>query len=129
MLKTLAYRLATQCIQNMHTMNKQISKSNFKSEVIESRLLSLVQFKKEWNGASQIIEPVYNDLASAYNGMVNFYTVDVEKEGGLDKEYGVMDIPTILFFKAGKIIDHAIGLTPKNVLISKIENAIAPANN
>lgn len=110
-------------------MNKQIGKNNFRREVIENKTLSLVQFKKEWNGASQIIEPVYNDLAKAYNGVVNFYTVDVEKEAGLDTEYGVMDIPTILFFKSGKIIDHAIGLTPKNILISKIEHAIAARSN
>ena len=110
-------------------MNKQIGKNSFRHEVIESNARSLVQFKKEWNGASQIIEPVYNDLAKAYNGVVNFYTVDVEKEAGLDTEYGVMDIPTILFFKSGKVIDHAIGLTPKNILISKIENAIVSRSN
>ncbi len=105
-------------------MNKQVTKENFKKEVIENRHLSLVQFKKKWSGASQIIEPVYNDLATAYNGVVNFFTVDVETDGGLDKEYGIMDIPTILFFKCGKIVDHVIGLTPKNILISKIENAM-----
>ena len=105
-------------------MNRQLSKVNFRKEVIESKAVTLVQFKKEWNGASQIIEPVYNELAKSYNGVVNFFTVDIEKESGLDKEYGITDIPTILFFKKGKIIDHAIGLTPKNILISKIENAI-----
>jgi len=105
-------------------MNRQLNKINFRKEVIESKAITLVQFKKEWNGASQIIEPVYNELAKSYNGVVNFFTVDIEKENGLDKEYGVTDIPTILFFKKGKIIDHAVGLTPKNILISKIENAI-----
>jgi thioredoxin 1 len=53
----------------------------------------------------------------------------VERENGLDQEYGVRDIPTILFFRKGKIIDHAIGLIPKNMLISKIENAIEAGNN
>jgi len=110
-------------------MNRQIPKTDFKKEVIESSTLALVQFKKEWNGASQIIEPVYNDLADSYNGVVNFFTVDVERENGLDQEYGVRDIPTILFFRKGKIIDHAVGLTPKNILISKIENAMAAGNN
>ncbi|MDE3248827.1 MAG: thiol reductase thioredoxin [Bacteroidota bacterium] len=105
-------------------MNKQVSQSDFNTEVIANSHLSLVQFRKEWNGASQIIEPVYNELASAYEGVVDFYTVDVDKDLGLDKEYGINDIPTILFFKSGKIVDHAVGLTPKNVLISKIENAI-----
>jgi thioredoxin 1 len=121
--------LATTYCTKQHKMNKQVGKKNFRQTVIESGCLSLVQFKKEWNGASQIIEPVYNDLARAYNGVVDFYTVDVEKEAGLDTEYGVIDIPTILFFKGGKIIDHAIGLTPKNILISKIENAISPRTN
>ena len=105
-------------------MNRQITKKDFKKEVIESSTLSVVQFKKEWNGASQIIEPVYNELANSYNGVVNFYTIDIEQENGLHMEYGVSDIPTILFFKKGEIIDHAVGLTPKNILISKIENAI-----
>jgi thioredoxin-like negative regulator of GroEL len=106
-------------------MTKEISRDNFRKEVIESLLISLVQFKTEWNGVSHIIEPLYNDLAKSYHGVVNFYTVDIEKEPGLDYEYGVMELPTILFFKAGRVIDHAIGLTPKNVLISKIENAIS----
>ncbi len=110
-------------------MNRPLSKADFTKEVIESRNLSLVQFRKEWNGASQIIEPVYNELAQSYNGVVDFFTVDVEREKGLEIEFGVMDIPTILFFKKGKVVDHAIGLTPKNILISKIENAMASGNN
>lgn len=103
----------------------QISKSNFQKQVIESNLLSLVQFKKQWNGLSQIIELVYNDLAKSFEGMVNFYTVDVETEKGLESEYCVIEIPTILFFKCGMIVDHVIGLTPKNIIISKIEDAMS----
>ncbi len=110
-------------------MSKPISKNNFQKEVMESDVLSLVQFKKQWNGLSQIIEPVYNELAKSYDGMVNFYTVDVEKEKGLEAEFGVMEIPTILFFKSGKIVDHVIGLTPKNIIISKIEEAMAGGTN
>jgi thioredoxin-like negative regulator of GroEL len=51
--------------------------------------------------------------------------VDVEKETGLDDEYGVIELPTILFFRSGNIIDHITGLVPKNVIISKIENALS----
>jgi thioredoxin-like negative regulator of GroEL len=49
----------------------------------------------------------------------------VEKETGIDDEYGVMELPTILFFKSGKVIDHVKGLAPKNVVISKIEDALS----
>ena len=64
--------------------------------------LSLVHFKAKWSGACQIIEPLYNELAKSYKGVVHFYSIDVEKMNGLEKEYGVLDFPTILFFKIRK---------------------------
>jgi thioredoxin 1 len=106
-------------------MSRTISKNRFRKEVIDNTGLSLVQFKKEWNGACQIISPIYEELSRSYQGQVNFFTVDVEKESGIDHEYGVIEIPTILFFRAGEIIDHVAGLAPKNVMIVKIEQALS----
>jgi len=106
-------------------MSRNLTKQEFKKEIMESQALSLVKFKIEWSGACQIISPIYEELSKSYKGIVNFFTIDVEKEMGIDKEYGVMEIPTILFFKGGKIVDHVSGLAPKNVVISKIENALS----
>jgi thioredoxin 1 len=106
-------------------MSRKLTKQQFKKEVMESTALSLVKFKIEWSGACQIIAPIYEELSNSYTGSVNFFTIDVEKETGIDKEYGIMEIPTILFFKNGKIIDHVSGLVPKNAVISKIENALS----
>ena len=106
-----------------------INKSNFKKHVIESTNLTLVQFKTEWNGACQIAAMIYADLAKSYKGVANFYTVDIEKENELDSEYGISELPTILFFKSGEVIDHVVGLIPKNILISKIENALINSAN
>jgi thioredoxin 1 len=111
------------------SMNQMISKTDLRTDVINNDGLSLVQFKKEWNGACQIIAPIYEELAKSYKGQANFFTIDVEKEQGVDLEFGVMEIPTILFFKGGEIIDHVTGLTPKNIMITKIENALASAFN
>ena len=105
-------------------MNKKITKQEFRKEVMESPALSLVKFKLEWSGACQIILPIYEELAKSYKGMVNFFNIDIEKESGIDKEYGIIEVPTILFFKGGQIVDHVSGLVPKNVVISKIENAL-----
>ena len=110
-------------------MSKAIGKKEFRSHVVESINLSLVQFRTEWNGACQIVSMIYDDLASVYQGTANFFTVDVEEETHLGKEYGIIEIPTILFFKSGKVIDHAKGLIPKNVLITKIENALSASKN
>ncbi|HET9826185.1 MAG TPA: thioredoxin domain-containing protein [Chitinophagaceae bacterium] len=110
-------------------MNKAIGKKEFRRDVIESLTLSVVQFKTEWNGACQIVSMIYDDLAKAYKGAANFFTVDVEEETHLGREYGINEIPTILFFQSGKVIDYATGLIPKNVLISKIENALSASKN
>ncbi len=103
-------------------MNKVITQKKFKKEVVESRALSLVQFKTEWNGACQMIAPVYDDLAKAYKGQTNFFTIDFEKEKKIVAELGIIEVPAILFFRSGRVVDHAVGLTSKNILISKIEN-------
>ncbi|HEY6436857.1 MAG TPA: thioredoxin domain-containing protein [Ignavibacteriaceae bacterium] len=101
-----------------------ISKTDFRKEVISSPNLTLVHFKKEWNGACQIISPIYEELAKSYKGQANFFTVDVDKETGIDHDFGVTEFPTILLFRSGEVIDYVAGLTPKNVMITKIENAL-----
>ena len=106
-----------------------VIKKNFNKQVIKSKGLSLVHFKMEWNGASQIVSMIYNDLAKSYNGTANFYTVNFEEESALSKELGVMEAPTILFFKGGQLIDHAVGLIAKNALIAKIETALTNSNS
>ena len=110
-------------------MNQMISKTDFRKEVVDSTGLVLVQFKKEWNGACQIISPIYEELAKSYKGQAKFFTIDVEKETGIDHLFGVMEYPTILFFKSGEVIDHVTGLVPKNMVISKIENALTSGIN
>lgn len=105
-------------------MSRTIGKTQFKKEVIDSTHLSLVQFKTEWSGACQIIAPVYEELSKCYSGIADFFSIDVEQEVGMEKEFGVQEFPTILFFKNGELIDHVIGLTPKNTLITKIKNAL-----
>lgn len=106
-----------------------ISIKDLKKEVADNMSLSLVQFTLEWSGSCQIISPMYEELASSYKGQAKFYTVDLEKESRIDGEYGIIELPTILFFKSGKVIDHISGLTPKNVMISKIENALSTELN
>ena len=106
-----------------------ITKNNFKKEDIKSKNLTLVHFTTAWNGASQIVSMIYEDLAGIFNGAAEFYTVDFEKESVLGKEYGIMESPTILFFKNGQLVDHTVGLVSRIVLITKIENALQISDN
>jgi thioredoxin 1 len=105
-------------------MSKQITRTSLRKEVMEHRGLSLLQFRTEWSGACQIISPAYEELSKSYTGMAGFFSIDVEQEAGVEKEFGVQEFPTILFFRNGELVDHAIGLIPKNTLIAKIEQAL-----
>ena len=106
-------------------MPTSLSKKNFKAEIMKAKTLSVVQFKTEWSGACQIIDPIYNDLAKTYKGQAEFFCVDIDHEKELYTQYGIKELPTILFFKNEEIIDHSIGLISKNKLIAKIENALS----
>jgi thioredoxin 1 len=106
-------------------MAKKNVQTNFNEEALRGSTLSLVQFKTDWKGTCQIVAMIYNDLAKSYNGTANFFTIDFETEILLVNKYGVRDVPTILFYKNGKLIDHVVGLISKNVLIAKIENALS----
>ena len=109
-------------------MPRPLSKENFKAEIMKAKNLSVVQFKTEWSGACQIIDPIYKELTKTYKGQVDFFSVDVDQEKELYNQYQVKELPTILFFKSDELIDHAVGLISKNKLIAKIENALASLN-
>jgi thioredoxin 1 len=124
----MAYRLAISGLQ-IRKMNTKITVREFDQEVLKAGLLSIVQFRTEWNGACEIIAPIYEDLASSYKNVANFFTIDADKEKKVSSQFCINETPTILFFKNGNVIDYAIGLISKNILISKIETALSQNNN
>ena len=115
--------------QTKTKMSKVLTGEFFTKEVIEAAGLTIVQFKTEWNGGCQIMAPIYEELSKSYSTKAEFFTLDTEEEKTLADEFRIMELPTILFFKNGELIDHVVGLTPKNMLISKIENAISNNDN
>jgi thioredoxin 1 len=116
-------------VPNLNAMPITLSKHNFRVEITKSSRIAIVQFNTEWSGPSQIIDPIYRDLAKSYKGQADFYTIDADAEKGLCEEFMILELPTILFFKDGDIVDHAVGLISKNRLVAKIENALVATNN
>ncbi|QEC70061.1 hypothetical protein FRZ67_23170 [Panacibacter ginsenosidivorans] len=106
-------------------MNRTLSGIDFTNRIIKGKGIAIVQFKTEWNGGCQIIAPIYEELSKSYASKANFFTIDTQENNLIAKEYGIIELPAILIFKNGELIDHLIGLKPKNILITKIENAIA----
>jgi thioredoxin 1 len=110
-------------------MNGELTEKDFTEKVIDCHGLAIVQFKTEWNGGCQIIRALYEELSRCYAASASFYTIDTDEEKRIADTYRITELPTILFFKNGALIDHVTGLTPKHVLIEKIEGAIIATTN
>jgi len=103
-------------------------KKSFTEQVLIQQGIMLVKFYADWSGPCQMMAPIYKELSMNYSSSVSFFTIDVEKTPMLKEELGVIELPTILFYKNGVVIDFVNGMISKNGLIAKIENAITQKN-
>lgn len=90
-------------------------------EIINSGKPVVIDFWAEWCGPCRMVGPLVEELAKEYDGKVVIGKMDVDNNVDTPNEYGIRNIPTILFFKDGKLVDKQIGATQKTVLASKIE--------
>lgn len=97
-----------------------LNSENFEQEVLKSELPVLVDFWATWCGPCRMMAPVLEELAQEYDGKLVVGKVDVDENEELAAEYGIMSIPTMLVFKNGEMTDTALGLTPKEKLISML---------
>ena len=105
-------------------MELEITDNNFEELVLKSDKLAVVDFWAEWCGPCRMISPIIGELAEEYAGNAVIWKVDVDNNPGICDKYGIRNIPTILFFKNGEIVDKQVGAAPKNVLGAKIQSFI-----
>ncbi len=94
---------------------------NFEEEVVKSDIPVLVDFYADWCGPCKMLTPIIEELATEYEGKVKIGKVDVDEAGAVAGKYGVMSIPTIIFFKGGEVVDQAVGFVPKEELAKKLD--------
>ncbi|MDR0982069.1 MAG: thioredoxin [Culturomica sp.] len=101
-----------------------INDSNFEEVVIKSSTPVLVDFWAEWCGPCKMMLPIVEELSAAYEGKMKIVKVDVDSNPGTAAKYGIRNIPTLLFFKNGEIVDKQVGALPKSQLEDKIKRLL-----
>ena len=101
-------------------MALEITDSNFQEILAEGKPV-VMDFWAPWSGPCKMVGPIIDELATEYEGKVIIGKCDVDENGDVAAEYGIRNIPTVLFFKNGELVDKQVGSAPKSAYVAKIE--------
>jgi thioredoxin 1 len=101
-----------------------ISDLEFEKEVINSELPVLVDFWAPWCGPCRMIAPVIDEISSKYEGKVKVVKLNTDENPKTPSDYQISAIPTLLFFKSGKVVKEIVGIVPKEEIEKVIEEII-----
>lgn len=98
-----------------------VSDSEFQTQVLDSKSPVLVDFWAAWCGPCRMIAPFVEEIAKDYAGKAVVAKMDTDANPQTPMKYGIMGIPTLIFFKDGKEVDRIVGAVPKAVIAKKME--------
>ena len=103
-------------------MALEITDSNFKEIVLDSDKPVLVDFWATWCGPCRMIAPIIDELHEELSDKAVIGKVDVDSNSESSANYGVRNIPTLLIFKNGEVVDKMVGAVQKSHIIEKLES-------
>lgn len=95
--------------------------ANFKKSVLDKKGVTVVEFWATWCGPCRMVEPIIKELANEYGEKVTIGKLNVDFESKVTLKYEIKNIPTILIFKDGEVVDKYVGVLSKKDLEKKIE--------
>ncbi len=102
-------------------MALEITDSNFEELVLKADKPVIIDFWAVWCGPCRMVGPIVEEIGNDYEGKAIVGKVDVDNNPGVSAKFGIRNIPTILFFKNGEIVDKQVGAVPKQILVKKLE--------
>src|SRR5579884_4006454 len=106
-----------------------VTDANFEDEVEKAEGLTIVDFWATWCGPCRMVAPILDQLATDYQGKVKVTKLDVDANIRTGSRFNVRSIPTLLFFKGGKVVDQIIGAVPKANIEAKLQQHALPAQH
>ncbi len=100
-----------------------ITDANFE-ELVNSGKPMVLDFWAEWCGPCRMVAPIIDELATEYEGRVTIGKMDVDNNNDVVAQFGVRNIPTVLFFKDGQVVDKQVGAAPKATFVEKISKLL-----
>ena len=100
-------------------MAKVATNTNFE-ELLQDGKLVIVDFWATWCGPCRMLSPLLDEVEEEMADKVTVVKVNVDDADEIAMKFRIMNIPTLLFFKGGQLVDKTVGAMPKNVLVDKI---------
>ena len=101
-------------------MALEVDDTNFDEVVLNSDKPVVVDFWAEWCGPCRVIAPFIEEIADEFEGKALVVKCDVDDSPGVSVKFGIRNIPTVMFFKDGKVADKQVGAVPKANFVSKL---------
>lgn len=98
-----------------------VTDKNFTEEVVHSAAPVMVDFYADWCGPCKMLAPLVDELAKEYEGKAKIFKLNVDESMDTAQTYGVMSIPTLIFFKDGKEVDRTVGGLSKEALEERLK--------